>query len=135
MTKSPTGAVLRSLALPGWGQFYNEQYWKTPIFVGAVGTLIYFAIDNHNQYLDYKRLEQSLPEDDPRRQIARRNKESFQDNRDQVLFYTIGVYIVSAIDAYVGAHLFDFTVDDDLSLGFGISRVGLPSVMLSLRLK
>jgi len=26
--KSPWGAVARSAVLPGWGQVYNEQYWK-----------------------------------------------------------------------------------------------------------
>jgi len=30
--KSPIGAMLRSLAIPGWGQVYVHQYWKAPLF-------------------------------------------------------------------------------------------------------
>ena len=30
--KSTTGAVLRSLAVPGWGQYYTKNYWKAAAF-------------------------------------------------------------------------------------------------------
>ena len=39
LTKSPTGASLRSLAVPGWGQIYVEQYIKAPLFFGAAVAL------------------------------------------------------------------------------------------------
>ena len=35
LTKSPTTAVLYSLALPGLGQVYTESYWKVPLFTGT----------------------------------------------------------------------------------------------------
>src|SRR5688500_9860281 len=34
---SPKKATLRSLAVPGWGQAYNKEYWKIPIVYGALG--------------------------------------------------------------------------------------------------
>ena len=50
MQKSPTGAIVRSLILPGWGQYYVESYWKIPLFLGAAGTCAYFIIDNNNSF-------------------------------------------------------------------------------------
>jgi hypothetical protein len=47
MKKSPWGAVIRTLIVPGWGQFYNEDYWKTPVFLGAAAGLYYVIIQNH----------------------------------------------------------------------------------------
>lgn len=38
--KSTTGAVLRSLALPGWGQYYTKNYWKAAAFVVVQGGIL-----------------------------------------------------------------------------------------------
>ena len=34
MSKSPTSALWRSV-IPGWGQYYNEEYWKAPLLFGS----------------------------------------------------------------------------------------------------
>ncbi|MER3328154.1 MAG: DUF5683 domain-containing protein, partial [Candidatus Kapaibacterium sp.] len=34
MAKSPSEALWKSV-IPGWGQYYNEEYWKAPILFGA----------------------------------------------------------------------------------------------------
>src|SRR5690606_33128321 len=36
--KTPRGATIRSAIIPGWGQAYNNRYWKIPIVYGALGT-------------------------------------------------------------------------------------------------
>ena len=41
-----------SLVLPGYGQLYNQQYWKLPIVLGAVGTGLYFGYQNNIKYLN-----------------------------------------------------------------------------------
>ena len=46
------------------------------------------------------------------RDFRRREREFYRDNRDVNIAYFIGVQILSMIDAYVGAHLFDFDVDN-----------------------
>ncbi len=50
MEKSPLGAVLRSAVIPGFGQFYNESYWKIPVVWGFIGYFAYVWIDNNDQY-------------------------------------------------------------------------------------
>ncbi len=118
MTKSPTKAVLFSFLLPGLGQYYVESYWKVPVFLGATGVLTYLIIDNHNKYSDEQKKYDVMDDTDPDKSRSKVVKEFYRDQRDQDIFYLSGVYILGAIDAYVGAHLFDFNVSDDLTLKF-----------------
>lgn len=121
MQKSTWGALIRSFVLPGWGQYYVESYWKVPIFLGATGFLVYLIIDNNNKYQDYQRQYDELKAQETNTnsfqlQLLKTKKEFYRDNRDMSAFYMLGVYILAAIDAYSDAHLYDFNVNDDLSL-------------------
>ena len=51
---SPAKAAFYSAILPGLGQIYNKKYWKAPIVWGAMGTSIYFYLDNNNEYDRYR---------------------------------------------------------------------------------
>jgi len=120
-TKSPTGAIIRSLVLPGWGQIYVESYWKAPIFFGAAAGLTYLIFWNDDQYTIKKNLYskmQSENPNDPMLPIVKSSREYYRDNRDKSAFFLVGVYILAAVDSYVGAHLYDFDVSDDLSFQF-----------------
>ena len=44
------GAMLRSAVFPGWGQFYNESYWKIPIVWGVSAWFLYLWIDRDDNY-------------------------------------------------------------------------------------
>ncbi len=116
MQKSGMGAVWRSLAVPGWGQLYVENYWKAPIFLGVSASLIGIVIYNHNLYSDYRDQVNELSPDDIRFSALKSKREFYRDRRDLTGLYLMGVYLVAAVDAYVGAHLYDFTVGDDLSM-------------------
>ena len=43
-----------SMAVPGFGQLYNEQYWKIPIAWTTLGTSLYFGIKQNKKYQSYK---------------------------------------------------------------------------------
>ena len=49
----PTKASFYSAILPGLGQAYNKKYWKIPIVYGAIGTSLYFYIDNNTNIESY----------------------------------------------------------------------------------
>lgn len=118
MTKNPTEAIWKSLVLPGWGQYYVESYWKAPIFTAATGVLVYFIIDNHNKYANYRdKINAGDYANDLEKSLLRRKRDYYLDNRDISGLYLLGVYLLASVDAYVGAHLYDFTVDESLSLG------------------
>lgn len=112
MTKSPTVAVLLSI-VPGGGQLYNEQFIKSAAFVGVASFFAVQTVRNHVRFLEKVDEVNAIPEDDTTgaRDFPRREREFYRDNRDLNAAYFIGVQILSMIDAYVGAHLFDFDVE------------------------
>jgi hypothetical protein len=133
MTKSPSGAIWRSLAVPGWGQIYVESYWKAPIFFAGSATLVFFIVDNHNKYSKYSDQLSSMKSSDADYEITKLRRDFFLDNRDMSAFYLLGVYILAAVDAYVGAHLYDFEVEDKLSLNLGMTPNYFPTVMIQIK--
>lgn len=76
------GAVLRSVVLPGWGQFYNGKRVKGGVIATAeVASAVAWVVR--------------------RKQIKERGIQA----RNIYLFSTIGIVLYSIADAYVDAHL------------------------------
>jgi hypothetical protein len=44
-----------SLVAPGFGQLYNNQYWKIPVLYGSVGGFTYLTIKANKKFQLYKR--------------------------------------------------------------------------------
>ncbi len=108
MQKSPWGAVLRSAVIPGWGQLYNESYWKIPVVWGFAGWFVYNWIDTNDKYIKSRDL---YIETDQRIYLLRRD--FYRDQRDNFAVYLVLTYLLNLVDAYVDAHLFDFTVSEE----------------------
>ncbi|TRX39174.1 DUF5683 domain-containing protein [Flavobacterium restrictum] len=120
---TPAKAAFYSAVLPGLGQAYNKKYWKIPLVYGAIGTSLYFYIDNnkkYHQYRDaYKRRLEGYTDDnfsylDKSRLIA--GQKFYQRNRDLSLLISIGFYVLNIVDANVDAALIQFNVNDNLSI-------------------
>ena len=119
LTKSPTTAMLASLAFPGSGQIYVENYWRAAVFAVGAGFLWYNIASNHITAKDERKIMNSI--DDKTSQeflLARARRETAIDNRDLSALYLIGVYALSIIDAYASAHLYDFTVEQNINFSF-----------------
>jgi hypothetical protein len=113
MSKDPTTATLLSI-VPGLGQIYTHQYFKAGLFVAAGGFFASRAIYHHIQFADFSRQFDALtPADSNKRFSIRSQRESYRDSRDESIFYFVAVEVLSMIDAYVDAHLFDFDVSDE----------------------
>ena len=120
MKKNPWKAVAYSAVLPGAGQLYNQSYWKIPVIAGLGGYFVYEWIKNNNEYLDYKTQYQNSqteanPSGNPQLQYLR---EFYRDQRDNFIIYSLILYVVNLIDAYVDAQLYDFDVSESIKLGF-----------------
>jgi hypothetical protein len=125
---SPARAAFYSAVLPGLGQAYNKKYWKIPIVYAAIGTGVYFVVDNQQEYLRYQdayklRISGRPDEfdgtgDNPN--ISEdgliRAQEVLKRNRDLALFITIGLYALNIIEANVDAHLDDRAFSRNLSI-------------------
>jgi len=128
MEKSPMGAMLRSALFPGWGQFYNEAYWKIPIIWGVSAWFIYMWKDRDDNYQFYRRLyNNSLDETSNGNSNFKQLRDFYRDDRDLFAIYLGLTYFLNLIDAYVDAHLFDFDI--------GINRYSRnPEIRLKLTL-
>ena len=137
LTKSPAGAMFRSLTFPGWGQIYVENYWKAPVFICAAGFLWYRIISNHIDYNDYKKqLSQIENQYSFEYSIISGRMVSAVDNRDISGLYLLGIYILSMVDAYSGAHLFDFKINSNLSytIAPAVDFTGNPYIRFQLKI-
>ncbi len=134
-TNKPLQASLLSLAVPGGGQVYNKQYWKLPIFYGALGSIA-FTFDIFNK--KYQKYKDGLIEHqnyiaalgtdsaffpvlfppETEENLLTVSKDKFRRNRDLSGLIFLAVYALNIIDATVYAHLSDFDVSDDLSIKF-----------------
>lgn len=123
-TKSPTKAITYSLIFPGLGQLYNDAYWKVPLFAGgAIATAWLFFQNNasFNTSSDlYDAALASGTSSDAGKHL--RDREFYRDNRDLAGVFFLLTYGLAAMDAYVGAHLYDFDVSEDISMTVGPTR-------------
>lgn len=119
MKKSPLKAVAYSAILPGAGQFYNESYWKIPVIAGLGGYFVYELIINNNKYLDYKEqyTNSQTPENPSGNLQLQSLREFYRDQRDNFIIYSVVLYLINLIDAYVDAQLYDFDVSDNIKFG------------------
>jgi hypothetical protein len=145
MKKDPTAAMLWSI-IPGGGQFYNESYLKSGLFLVSASMLTGFTVYNYYKFFplqdqyDSNIISLSLLDDtDPLRftleqenRTVLNRKENFRDNAHLSLFLLGISYFVATMDAYVGAHLYDFDVDDDISYMIVPNPVGGASLALNI---
>lgn len=121
MHKSPWGAVLRSAILPGLGQIYNRSYYKAPLIWGLSAYLIYGWVSNHNSYINFADAYNSNPS-----AYNKFYRDSYRDQRDLISVYLGITYFLNLLDAYVDAHLFDFTVEEDFLTRYPMIGVKIP---------
>jgi len=117
---SPATATILSTIVPGLGQVYNKKYWKVPIVYGGLSTL-YFLVDwNNRGYIRFKRAIRQHPNDEfggvGTKEELGIYKDIYHKNRDISFVSMVGFYVLNIIDANVDANLYDWNVNDDLSL-------------------
>lgn len=149
----PRQVMFKSLMVPGWGQWINDQVWKIPIVYAALGGLTYYSIYLNKRYNDYRAAyyNNEYQEKDSRpfgptpdylqnissSQSLKQTRNYYRNRRD-FIYVTIGLaYGLNALDAYVYAHMRTFDVSDDLSLQSSLKpavRHRSPALTLSIDL-
>ena len=119
---SPGRAALYSALLPGLGQAYIGDYWRIPIYYGAMLTSAYFYDYNNKQYRRYKQLyaETGTGDTNYTGNLTADNLKYYRDNfrrkRDYSIIAMVGIYALQIIDANVFAIMTSFDVSDNISM-------------------
>lgn len=122
---NPKRAGLYSALLPGLGQVYNKQYWKTGVVALGAGVIGYFIISNRRDYLIYQKDYIYRIDNNPQ------TTTSFPDYQDEdintlrkgfrkyyeysILAGSVG-YLINILDAFTSAHLKTFDMGKDISI-------------------
>ena len=131
-------SVWLAAVVPGLGQIYNRQYWKVPIiYAGALG-LAYGITWYDRLYVDYRKGYIDLMDKDPSTnyfeyllpegvtinssnqsyytKTIKTRLDNYRRNRDLCIIATAVFYLLTIVDAYVDAQMFDYDISPDLSL-------------------
>jgi hypothetical protein len=128
----PKVALRRSAILPGWGQLYNDRWWKVPFVYAGFATFTYLIIQNNKGYVEFNNAVMCKADtcsNDPyplySAQILISKREFYRKYRDMSVIFMGLWYTINLVDAYVDAHLRGFNVSPDLSMDidphFGIN--------------
>jgi hypothetical protein len=109
---NPTGALLRSAFVPGWGQLYNRKYIKAVLFSAGQGWLAYGIYDDWKEASRHEKNFKGAV-DDPIFQAAEFDKfEDARDSRNLKMWFMAAAIFYSMFDAYADAQLSDFEQTD-----------------------
>jgi TolB-like protein len=115
--RTRSGAIYRSLLLPGWGQFYNREPTKALVFVAteltAAGFAVAYQVLAGRAQRDYDRMHDG--DFDSAFALAK-DRRTWRNN---FLWLTLAVHLVNVADAAISGRSFDSGVPSGSSaLGF-----------------
>lgn len=127
---NPSKAVWLGAIIPGYGQIVNRSYWKLPIVYAGFLGCTYAITLNSTRYATYKKAYfdkidtnentnsfLNLPNGSQLSdQILKSAYDQYRRYRDLSIFFTVGYYAITLIEAYVDAQLFDFDISPDISM-------------------
>lgn len=106
IAKSSKTAIILSATIPGGGQFYTENYLKGLFFLGAESYLFYNTLNFYLSYKENDRLFQETGVDS-----FRIKRDLSQDNLYEFLWWDGVIYMLSLLDAFINAELYNFEMD------------------------
>lgn len=126
--RDPTRAMVQSMLVPGWGQFYNDQPTKAAFAIVTEALCATLTVYNYTIMVDYDnkardafRMASKYYEGDlkgPGNQQTKLGVDYderftyFTIETEKNLWFLLGTIFLSALDAYVDANLSDFDIYD-----------------------
>ncbi|MBQ7711299.1 MAG: hypothetical protein IJT39_05670 [Bacteroidales bacterium] len=131
---SPRKALFLSF-LPGAGQVYNGQAWKVPIIYGGFAAAGYFIYYNYNKMVDFRdeylwRIKGGEPQLEgytnyPDNSIYN-YYQSYNQSFQLAIIFSVIIYSLNLVDAFVYGHLYEFQINDDISMSLHPNVQPLP---------
>lgn len=122
----PQKASIWSAVLPGAGQIYNKRYVKAGVVWAGFAGITYMYLSQTDSMNSYQNAYKARVDDDPLTldtkypYLSDASVKSYRDFHRRMREISIlgfaGFYALQIIDANVDAHLFEFRVNEDLSL-------------------
>jgi hypothetical protein len=124
---SPTKAWVRSAIIPGWGQVYNNQWWKVPLIYVGFGFLGRAIVNSRSDYNLYLNEAIARRDSKARNPVFKRNTSSANEffsyasnserNYQISILGVVAVWGINCIDAYISAKfIHSYSVDNNFSL-------------------
>jgi len=108
---SPTRAVLMSPLFPGWGQLYARNDWRAAVAFGIQTFYLSNLVARDRKAQRVRNFAATLPEDELNRELYDSAAEELWEQMRDFAWWAGGAMMILALDAYVGAHLFNFDQD------------------------
>lgn len=118
-------ATTLSFVCPGAGQIYNGSYWKVPIVVVGVASMVYVIDWNQRGYNRFKTAYDLATDGDDStigefpttsEESLRSIRNAYRRNRDLAIIGTVAVYLVQVADAHIDAHMQAYDISNNLSM-------------------
>ena len=118
----PGKATLFSILVPGLGQIYNREYWKLPIYLGAMAFAVHYCFDCNTNYQRFRSIYIQATDSagtytgpiTSEQALYYRNV--YRRYRDYSILAIAVLYLLQVIDANVFSYMHNFEVDDDIAL-------------------
>lgn len=120
-------ATYLAIFLPGSGQIYNKKYWKVPIIYAGFAALVYSVSFYQTEYDRFRHAvinkRAGLPTGDAELEqypvsLLLNIRESYRESRDLSFVGIFGLYALQVLDAAVDAHLYEFNVNESVSVNY-----------------
>lgn len=127
---APLPAFFRSLVLPGWGQAILNRRLTGGLFMIWEGVTLSMTLKAHREVQFLRRTEHTrVPEGSTDESSRLRSKKSEREDWMVLLAFN---HLFSGLEAYVGAHLWDFPTDMSVRMVPVIPGGGGPGVAVSI---
>lgn len=106
-----TGAVLMTPLFPGWGQLYSDNNWRAAL---AFGVELYYwssMLSWDRRAIRAREFAAQFSPEDGNYKFYNAQAEEYWERMRDFAWWSGGVLLIVALDAYVGAHLFNFDED------------------------
>lgn len=135
LIQSPTGALFKSLLVPGWGQIGNHKYFKALIYGGLevlfIGAALNYKFQAQDDWDTFADLSARGKIDSAN--AAHATYTDHKNRRNRYTWYAAITVFVSMFDAYVDAHLSGFPkVDKHNRVGVKVGPDDRSELALSL---